>query len=149
MKKHRIKIRNVLTKLLIYFVSIFSLLSLVFIIISGLIGNSFLGSHFTWTLILIASALLTVYYYFLLKLNKITPALQIVLVYFTFALVTYIICFLLRIFNLHSERNRVFFIIAVCITIFVFVILLLKLTFNQIRETRKLNKYLNKFKERD
>lgn len=149
MKNKKLKLHNILIKLLIYFVSIFAILTLVFIIVSGLSGGSYLGSYFSWEIISISSLVLTVIYYFILKINRITSTLQILLVYFTFSLVTYLVCFLLRIFSLHGKENLIFFLIAVGITFVVFGILLIVLLYKQRKETNKLNKYLNKFKERD
>ena len=149
MKKRKIKLHNILIKLLIYFVSIFSILSIVFICASGLSGNSYLGSYFSWQIITFSSLLLTVIYYFILKINRITSTLQILLIYFSFILITYLVCFLLRVFSFHGRQNLIFFLISVGITVFVFGVLLLILLYKQRKETKKLNKYLNKFKERD
>lgn len=149
MKRKKVKILNILTKLLLYFVSIFSVLSIVCIITSSMTGQSFLGSYFTWQIIAIASILLTVVYYLILKINKISSFLQILSIYFIFAFVTYLVCFLLRVFSIHTKQNLFFFLISVGITLVVFVILVVILLLKQRKENRKLNKYLDKFKERE
>lgn len=145
-KKTNLKIRNTLIKLLVHFTTVFSMLSVAFIGLSSAIGGVELNNLIPWGLIVLASIVESIIFYFIFKLNKITIIGQVTLVYFTFIFFLYLLGYIFKIFN---KKDVPFFITTVVMVLVGYGIISLILLLKNKRETDKLNQELNRFKERD
>lgn len=145
-KKKMTIFRNLLTKFLVNFAIIFSILSIFYITVGAIIGVGNFSSVIVWGVITLFSVLLSVIFYFLFKMNQITIFLQIVLVYVIFTIAVYTLGYILRLFTIHDIP---FFIVSIVISFIGLIILSLILMFKNHRETEDLNKKLKDYKERD
>lgn len=144
--KKILKLRNALIKLLIHFTTVFSMLTVLFIGISSLIGGIEFSNIIIWILILAISLIESVVFYFIFKIDRMSLFVQITIVYFIFTLFLYILGYLLRIFNRSDIK---FVLITFGMVLVGYIVISLILLFKNKRENDRLNKELKKFKERD
>ena len=144
--KKILKIRNVLIKLLVHFTTVFSMLAVAFIGLSSMIGGVELSNLIPWILIVLISIIESIIFYFVFKLNKISVLTQVTLVYFTFIIFLYFLGYVFKIFN---KKDIPFVVITLIIVLIGYGLISLILIIKNKRETDRLNKELNKFKERD
>lgn len=144
--KKILKLRNALIKLLIHFTTVFSMLTVLFIGISSLIGGIEFSNIIIWILIVAISLIESIVFYFIFKIDRMSLFVQITVIYFIFTLFLYILGYLLRIFN----RNDIKFVLITFGMVLVgYIVISLILLFKNKRENDRLNKELKKFKERD
>lgn len=144
--KKILKLRNALIKLIIHFTTVFSMLTVLFIGISSLIGGIEFSNIIIWILILAISLIESVVFYFIFKIDRMSLFVQITIVYFIFTLFLYILGYLLRIFNRSDIK---FVLITFGMVLVGYIVISLILLFKNKRENDRLNKELKKFKERD
>lgn len=143
--KKLLAFRNVLMKLLVHFSIIFSMFSIMDIMIGSIIGNS-ISSLLMWGVILLFSAVISIIMYFIFKINKISIFAQITIAYVIIAFGSYLQGYLIRIFSFH---DKMFLLISLGISLLGFLVLTTILLIKNKNENDNLNRELEEFKERD
>ena len=143
--------KKIVLQILIHFTIIFSMLAIISTISGAIVGSNTTGGFFGLTLILLVSLILSIVFYFIFKINKISLFLQITIVYILLAFVTYFINFytIPGLFNFSSSENVMFFLSSIAITLIGYGIIAMIILLKTKRENDNLNKSLENFKERD
>ena len=144
-------IKNIFLQILIHFAIIFSVLALISVISGAIVGSNAIGSFFAWMIILLVSIILSIIFYFIFKINRISLFIQITIVYFLISIASYFVCFyvVLGLFNFTESKNIIFFVCSLGITLLGYGIIALIILLKSKRENDSLNESLASFKERD
>lgn len=144
-------IKNVILQILIHFAIIFSILALISTISGAIVGSNAIGGIFQLSLILLVSLVLSIGFYFIFKINRISLFVQITIVYLLISFAAYFVCFYVipGLFNFNNPENILFFFSSLAITLSGYGIIALIILLKSKKENDSLNKSLNEFKGRD
>lgn len=144
-------IKNIILQILIHFAIIFSILALISTISGAIVGSNAIGGIFQLSLILLVSLVLSVGFYFIFKINRISLFVQITIVYLLISFAAYFVCFYVipGLFNFNNPENILFFFSSLAITLSGYGIIALIILLKSKKENDSLNKSLNEFKGRD
>ena len=144
-------IKNIILQILIHFAIIFSILALISTISGAIVGSNAIGGIFQLSLILLVSLVLSIGFYFIFKINRISLFAQITIVYLLISFAAYFVCFYVipGLFNFNNPENILFFFSSLAITLSGYGIIALIILLKSKKENDSLNKSLNEFKGRD
>ena len=127
------------------------MLALISTISGAIVGSNAIGGIFQLSLILLVSLVLSIVFYFIFKINRISLFAQITIVYMIIAIASYLVCFYVipGLFNFNNPENVIFFLSSLAITLSGYGIIALIILLKSKKENDNLNKSLNEFKGRE